>query len=238
MSMRTVKPKVLLYWLTVLASVCLLLSSCRITQKLMNTETEPISVSSFGNDLNDDYYYDLTGLYKNIDGTLQQVYAGPVLQMCFYRVGAGSSGPVVLTYDPENPVYSADGNLCGDSIVELLSERSFAEASIPDELKREEFVWLDHASHYGLWINSLQTVDGAITFSRKIAAQDGYNSYTYWVSGDGVLCMSYEAANPKDDPYYSILHPNIYKDKRVQEEIERLDALGIGLSSKTSEGRD
>ena len=220
-----------LYYLMTAILACVLLSSCQNAQDFSKTDIESTETHLFDNDAAHGYYYDQTGLYKNIDGTPQCIYRHPVLQVCFYRVGPESSGPVVLTYDPENPVYSSDGNIYGDSIVEVLSERVFPdESSIPDELRGEEFVWLDHASQYGLQINSIWAQDGGLYFDRKVPVQDGYDIYTYWLTGSGVLCVSFEAANPKADPYFSILHPNAYIDKRIQEEIERLDILGIGVN--------
>ena len=175
-------------------------------------------LEDMANDLEGHYYYGPEGLYIVDFGELKQLYSYPVLQLCFYRAGALSSGPVLLTYDPMAPVYSADGSLAGDRIVEIR--------------ETEAVVWLDNASLYDLQIDSMNTVDGMISFEHKVKSENGYNSYFYWVLDDGVLCSDYQAAAPKEDPDYSFFHPTAYKEKHIQEEIERLDALGIGLRGK------
>ncbi|HQC36247.1 MAG TPA: S-layer homology domain-containing protein, partial [Bacillota bacterium] len=70
------------------------------------------------------YIYGPEGLYRTVEGKLLQISAKPAIDLCFARVGAASSGPIILSFDPEKPVFTVRGDLGGDRILEINEDGS------------------------------------------------------------------------------------------------------------------
>lgn len=166
------------------------------------------------------YYYGMTGLYRLQDGRLQQLTARPVAQMTFLRYGPVSSGPVILTFSPESPVYPESPKLFGgDTILEIREDGT-------------EDIFLDGAIGHGIVINSIWRMEGVVHFNQVIRVWgENYSTYTYALlrqydaetgkSKPAILTMQYEEGDPEGQTGKA-------EEKKRYEEQKRLFELGIG----------
>jgi hypothetical protein len=167
-----------------------------------------------------DYYYGLDGLYRIQDGGLQQLSARPVLQMIFLRYGATSSSPVILTFNPKDPVYPESPELfAGDTIIEIKEDGT-------------EDVFLHGNTNHGIKIGSIWPSDSIVHFNQVIRVWgENYSTYTYALlrqydaetgkSKPSILTMQYEEGDPEGQTGKA-------EEKKRYEEQKRLFELGIG----------
>ncbi len=171
------------------------------------------------------YIYGPEGLYRTVEGKLLQISAKPAADLCFYRAGAGSSGPVILSFDPEKPVLTVLGSLGGDRIMEINEDGS-------------ESVYLSAECGHGINITEIHSGSSSISFSSiKAAEGGGFGFYLYVLlrRGDEALgikpsiaVQSYTADHPENDPDWDPEDPTAYSRKYWVEETQRLNALGLG----------
>lgn len=166
------------------------------------------------------YYYGLNGLYCIQDGKLQQLSARPVVRLTFLRYGAGSSGPIILTFNPKDPVYSESPDLfAGDTIIEIREDGT-------------EDVFLHGNTGHGIAIDSIQSEDGVVHFIQvKRAWAEHYSVYTYALFRQydaetgkykpSILVTQYEEGDPEGEF-------GLAEEQKRYEEQKRLYELGIG----------
>ena len=100
--------------------------------------------------------------------------------MIFLRYGAVSSGPVILTFNPKDPVYPESPELfAGDTVIEIKEDGT-------------EDVFLHGNTNHGIKINSIWPADGVVHFNQVIRAWgEHYSTYTY------ALLRQYDAETGK-----------------------------------------
>ena len=147
--------------------------------------------------------------------------------MIFLRYGAVSSGPVILTFNPKDPVYPESPELfAGDTVIEIKEDGT-------------EDVFLHGNTNHGIKINSIWPADGVVHFNQVIRAWgEHYSTYTYALlrqydaetgkAKPAILTMQYEEGDPEGATGKA-------EEKKRYEEQRRLFELGIG-SDPGSEG--
>ena len=173
------------------------------------------------------YYSGMTGLYRMQDGTLQQLSARPVAQMIFLRYGAGSSGPVILTFSPQTPVYSDYPLLFGgDTIIEIKEDGS-------------EDVFLHGNTGHGIEIDAIYPADSVVQFSavERAGGMENYRGYDYallreYVESTGkykpvINVMSYTPGAEEAGLEPGTAEYDAYVHKKWFEEQKRLKELGL-----------
>ena len=180
---------------------------------------ESVDGRSFG------YYCGTIGLYRMQDGTLQQLSTRPVAQMVFLRYGAVSSGPVILTFSPESPIYSEVRFFGGDTIVEIKEDGT-------------EDVFLGGDTGHGIEIDMIYDADSTVEFS-AIRSMGMGQLYGY----DYALLRQYVESTGKYRPVINVTRYEPYPDeaglepgtaeydayvhKKWFEEQKRLKELGL-----------
>ena len=140
--------------------------------------------------------------------------------MIFLRYGAVSSGPVILTFNPKDPVYPESPELfAGDTVIEIKEDGT-------------EDVFLHGNTNHGIKINSIWPADGVVHFNQVIRAWgEHYSTYTYALlrqyyaetgkAKPAILTMQYEEGDPEGATGKA-------EEKKRYEEQRRLFELGIG----------
>lgn len=174
------------------------------------------------------YYYGVEGLYQIKDGRLLQVSARPVASMIFTREGAGAVGPILLTFDPAAPHYSALQLYGGDSIVKINEDGT-------------ETILLDKSSGHGITIDQIVAQDAEVWLkSAQPVGMQHFNVYTYALlqtyepatggNRPALIVLDYTAGRPETEEGWTEQTPDAYKVSYIQAEQQRLDALGVGMS--------
>ena len=162
--------------------ICLGTDCREIARFTSETAGSLVTLRPYGttrNYIDDRYYYGLCGLYHYKDGTFTQVTPLPVCDLVFYRQGAGSSGPVILTTDGPF-IQTAFGTCSGDTIIEF-----------PGEMIREKIVWLSPEDGFGKPVDMIYALDGSLAFRRAEKTEDGlYRIYYYAFVASGIECFS------------------------------------------------
>ncbi|MBQ7254946.1 MAG: hypothetical protein IJS31_01700 [Oscillospiraceae bacterium] len=174
------------------------------------------------------YYYGLSGLYQANGSALTQVSKRPVCDLCFYRAGARSMGPVILTGDANAIFPSAYHSYGGDTIIELRTDL--------DTVSEE--ILVNPSSEHGIKIDDLFSSDSSVCFRAAKAQDDGKRSVCYYVlfqKYDQVSAHAYydifaegywENCAEIDDPPQE-RESGVFAGEKWQAETERLIALGL-----------
>ena len=185
---------------------------------------EDVNGSSFG------YYCGMAGLYRMQDGKLQQLSSRPVAQMIFLRYGAAPSGPVILTFPSNAPVYSEMERFGGDTILEIREDGT-------------EDVFLHGNTGHGIEIDKIYAADSTVHFSAVKSMGMG-SLYGY----DYALLRQYVESTGKYKPVINVLSYEPYPEeaglepgtaaydkytrKMWYEEQKRLKELGLWGSNE------
>ena len=173
------------------------------------------------------YYCSARGLFRLQEGRLVRLSSRPVAQMIFTRVGAGSSDPIILTFDSKAPVFSSYQRFGGNTILEIGKDGS-------------ETVLLHGNTGHGIEIDKIWAMDSVVHFcAAEDVGQFNLNEYTYALLSvlneatgkyrPSVVVVDYKAGRPETEEGWSETDPASYKVPYIQAEQQRLNDLGIGI---------
>ena len=183
-------------------------------------ETVKLQPYDIGDGRSFGYYYGLEGLFRLQEGRLQQLSTRPVAQMTFTRQGAVSSGPIILTFARDNPIYSYYQLFGGDTILEIKEDGT-------------ENVMLHANTGHGIRIDKIWPADSVIHFcTAEDVGMGHFNEYTYALLSvynestgkyrPSIVVLNYTAGRPETEPDGAAA-------EKIRAEQQRLNDLKIGV---------